>query len=43
MEVEGGEPLELQLHELLWRHFEVRNLSEEEGKENIIQEEKETK
>lgn len=43
MEVEGGEPLELQLQELLWCHFEVRNLSGEEGKENMIKEKKEIK
>lgn len=43
MEVEGGEPLELELQELLWCYFEVRNLSGEEGKENTIKEEKEIK
>lgn len=43
MEVEGGESLELQLQELLWCHFEVRNLSGKEGKENMIKEEREIK
>lgn len=43
VEVEGGEPLELQLQELLWSHFEVRNLSVEGRKENTIKEEGEMK
>jgi len=43
VQVEGGEPLELQLQELLWCHFEVRNLSGKEGKENIIKEGKKNK
>lgn len=43
VEVEGGEPLELQLQELLRSHFEVRNLSVGRRKENIIKEEVEIK
>lgn len=43
VQVEGGEPLELQLQELLWSHFEVRNLSVGRRKENIIKEEVEMK
>lgn len=43
VEVEGGEPLELQLQELLGSHSEVRNLSVGRRKENIIKEEVEMK